>query len=199
MLTAIVIVLLLIACMVAAGYFFEKKYQKKSEKKSNGLPLKVEEYLAKDFQDVISSHRDENTYWYCSIIELSDYLDSDSTLYVNNLSNVFQNVFETEGGADTFVITYNHTETENKKTTVHDFWVEDNSLNVLDPRITFSEALEKLMASNYPKPHSKQCVLRNQVGPNAANTQYIFGNTESVLFVDSVTGEVSDINPFFNN
>ena len=64
-------------------------------------------------------------------------------------------------------------------------------------KITFAEALEKLNQVNFPKPHSRYCVLRKEVGPKDANVQYIFGNSKAQLYVDAVTGEVTDLNPVF--
>ena len=63
--------------------------------------------------------------------------------------------------------------------------------------VTFNEVLEKINEVNMPKPHSKQCVLRKQVGPVAANPQYIFGNVKSQIYVDAINGKVSDENPAF--
>lgn len=64
--------------------------------------------------------------------------------------------------------------------------------------ISYKEAYEKMMEANYPKPHSKHCVLRKEVGPYDCNPQYIFGNIEAQIYVDAVTGAVSDQSPAFN-
>lgn len=54
------------------------------------------------------------------------------------------------------------------------------------------------MASNFPKPHSRNCVLRREIGPIPdVNPQYIFGNTKSQLYVDAVTGSVTNHTPAF--
>ena len=53
------------------------------------------------------------------------------------------------------------------------------------------------MEANIVKPHSKVCVLRKAVGPKEANVQYIFGNEDGAVFVDAVTGDVTDVDPFF--
>jgi hypothetical protein len=53
------------------------------------------------------------------------------------------------------------------------------------------------MAANAPKPHSRQVVLRKEVGPNSINPQYIFGNFQAQLYVDAVTGDVKTKNPAF--
>lgn len=63
--------------------------------------------------------------------------------------------------------------------------------------LTFKEAYQKIMEINFPKPHSKQCVLRKPLGPIDCHPQYIFGNIRSQLYVDAITGGVTDKNPAF--
>ena len=51
--------------------------------------------------------------------------------------------------------------------------------------------------ANIPKPHSKNVVLRKEIGSLDANPQYIFGNSQAQVYVDAVTGEVRGYNPAF--
>ena len=81
--------------------------------------------------------------------------------------------------------------------TVHGFWVEDFPMNEENIAVSYQEAYEKLMAVNLPKPHTRQVVLRKQIGPKPCNPQWIFGNLREQLYVDAVTGEVRDYNPSF--
>ena len=39
--------------------------------------------------------------------------------------------------------------------------------------------------------------LRLPVGPVACNAQWVIGDVYDVIFVDAVTGEISDVNPAF--
>lgn len=80
---------------------------------------------------------------------------------------------------------------------VESAWLEDNDMAGDNITITYRQAYERLMQSNYEKPHSKKCTLRKMVGPRPCNPQYIFGNMHRCLFVDVVTGDVTDINPAF--
>ena len=64
-------------------------------------------------------------------------------------------------------------------------------------KVSFKEAYNKIMATNYPKPHSRHVVLRKEIGPQDANPQYIFGNSQAQIYVDAVTGDVTDKNPAF--
>ena len=202
---AIISLLVLIVAGVMLVWYIDNKSQSKKEEKEEDYtiyPSMVENVLSNDFQRVIKLHRDEKIKWFTTIYELNDFLDSGEPLHITSLSNIFQYMSSSpdEKSTDVYVYDYHHTSLKSSDIIkTHDFWVEDNSLDVLEARIPFKEALDRLMATNYKKPHSKQCVLRNQVGPKKANAQYIFGNTEDVIFVDSITGNVSNRNPFFEN
>lgn len=136
--------------------------------------------------------------WFEECILLKDYLDSDDCDgTVVNISNVFQKVDECEGGADVHVIFAVHT----PDTVIYDvkegFWVGDEVLNDDVIALTFEDAFARAIEANYPKPHSRHCVLRKEIGVLDINPQYIFGNTQAQLYVDAVTGEVTDQNPAF--
>lgn len=138
--------------------------------------------------------------WYETCVLLKDYLDDencDGT--VAGVSSVFQVVFnQDEHSADVNVILTSHTLEGDQIDVKEGFWVEDFPLNAETIAISFKEAYEKILEVNYPKPHSKHCVLRKEVGPIDANPQYIFGNSQAQLYVDAVTGKVSDKNPVFD-
>lgn len=161
-----------------------------------------------DVDNVISTDREymfihygEDYRWYETCMVLTNYLDAETQDgSLTEVTNVFQSYDKVpSGGADTYVILAYHPAYGNAYLEVeHGFWIEDFTLNGEDIKVSFTEAFEKVMASNYVKPHSRHCVLRKQVGPILANPQYIFGNTHSQLYVDAVTGAVSDQNPAFN-
>lgn len=136
--------------------------------------------------------------WFETCIVLSDFLDADAELTIAGVSNVFQGLIAKDESYDTEVVSFAHTPTDNGVETVHGFWVEDFPLNEEAITVTFAQALERVLATNSPKPHSKYVVLRKEVGPKAANPQYIFGNAKAQLYVDAVTGAVSDKNPVFD-
>ena len=54
-----------------------------------------------------------------------------------------------------------------------------------------------MMQANAPKPHSKNAILRNPIGPIAINAQWVFGNVREQLWCDAVTGEIRNSNPAF--
>ena len=159
--------------------------------------LVVENLIAMDRQEMYTEYGDSYV-WYETCILLDEYLDEDCDGSIAEVVNVMQGIIEDETGADTYVYKFQHfADGTYAKDNVHGFWVEDEALNEEKVPISFLEAYEKLMATNLPKPHSRYCTLRKQVGPIDANAQYIFGNVEAQVYVDAVTGAVSDVNPAF--
>lgn len=136
--------------------------------------------------------------WFETCILMKDFLDSeDCDGTIAGLSNVFQVVREEGKTADVHVILYAHTPDTTTVEVKEGFWVEDMPMNNEAIKVTFKQAYDKMMQANCPKPHSKHCVLRKQVGPVEANPQYIFGNTHAQVYVDAITGAVSTSNPAF--
>ena len=159
-------------------------------------PLVVENVTGTDRQYMFTNYSGDYL-WFESCIVLKDFLDEECDGTVTGISNVFQVVEEKDNGADVYVILAAHTADSTAYEVKHAFWVEDMPMNNEDIKVTFAEAFEKINEVNFPKPHSRHCVLRKQVGPVDANPQYIFGNTHAQLYVDAVTGEVSEDNPAF--
>ena len=155
--------------------------------------IKVENVISTD-REYMTLNYDSSYKWYESCVTLDNFLDSDSCA-IASVTNVFQ-VVKSEG-EDVFVVLATHTPDTTVYNVQKGFWVEDFSLNDEQINLKFEEALDTIMATNSPKPHSKQCVLRKQVGPVPANPQYIFGNVKAQLYVDAVTGKVTDVNPCF--
>lgn len=155
-------------------------------------------------ENVISTSREgmflnygEDYRWFETCIAMKDYMDSETDGSVEAVTSVFQVVTEKESGFDTHVIMTIQTLDTNTVEIKHGFWVEDFPLNDEFIKLTFEEAFSRAIEANYPKPHSKHCVLRCEVGPVSANAQYIFGNSRGQIYVDAITGEVSDKNPVF--
>ena len=63
--------------------------------------------------------------------------------------------------------------------------------------VTYEQAYELMNQVNLPKPHSKNCVLRKPLGPQACNPQYVFGNVQAQVWIDASTGEAKNSNPAF--
>lgn len=144
----------------------------------------------------------EDYRWFESCVTMTNFMDGDSTSSeIENVTNIFQVVEMAEDScsADVHVITIsnNKSNPEAKVEVIEGFWIEDYVLNTEEINVTFEEAYERAMNANITKPHSRQCVLRKEVGPVECNAQYIFGNSQCQIYVDAVTGEVSGINPAY--
>lgn len=160
--------------------------------------LVVENTISTDRQAMYLKFGD-NYRWFESCVLLPEYLDSENvTSDPVMVSNVFQGIVEKENGFDTWVFKFQHfADGTNAVDSVQGFWIEDNPLNEDTIALKYTEAYEKIMQTNAPKPHSKQVCLRNPVGPLPCNAQYIFGNIREQLWVDAVTGDVKNSNPAF--
>ena len=161
----------------------------------------VENMISVDRQDMFVNYG-ENYRWYETSVVLNNYLDEENDGSFTSVSNIFQAVVEadTKDGhysADTYVITYIHTGGTLDKQIVEGFWIEDCVLNEEVIKLSYRDAYKKVMAVNLPKPHSRHAILRKPVGPKECNPQWVFGNIHSTIWVDAVTGEVSEENPAF--
>lgn len=189
--------LLLIIGISACTCSSEKKVQGNDVLRS-GEAVTVENLISLDRQAMFVAHGG-NYRWYETGVQLKNWLDEENDGTVDMVVNVFQVIEEYDSTSfDTFVYKYQHfSDGSVNEEGIHGFWVEDYPLNDEVIKVSFKEAFEKIQEVNYPKPHTRQVVLRKQVGPVDANPQWIFGNLHSQLYVDAVTGEVTDKNPAF--
>lgn len=158
------------------------------------LTTSVEHLLATDRQDMFLNYGGDYIY-YETQVTFAEYFDKADDCKVEKVRNVFQIVEGGDGQYDTHVILYTHDGEITEKEVVHSFWIEDYALT--EVTLTLAEAYERMMECNIPKPHSRQCALRNPVGPYACNPQYVFGNIHQQVWVDAITGKVLDTNPSF--
>ena len=137
--------------------------------------------------------------WFETEILLPEFMDSENaTSDPVMIVNIFQKVIERGNGFDTWVYKYQHFDDGIVLTdSVRGFWVENMPLEDTVIKLKYTEAWDKVMAVNFPKPHSKHVTLRNPIGPVAVNTQWIFGNIKEQIWVDAVTGECKNSNPAF--
>ena len=171
--------------------------QKKEVVEPAVAELVVENAVSTDRQEMFLAHS-EDYRWYETGVQLKDWLDEENDGTIELVVNVFQVAERLDSTSfDTFVYKYQHTSDGTVKDSVHGFWIEDYPLNEEVIKVSFKEAFEKVQEVNLPKPHTRQVVLRKQVGPVDANPQWIFGNIHSQIYVDAVTGAVSKDNPAF--
>ena len=82
---------------------------------------------------------------------------------------------------------------------IQDVWIEDADLNSASIELSAEDVLWRIKEWNGLLPKgSKSMSLRLPVGPCKCNPQWVLGNTVDVIFVDAVTGEISNWNPAFN-
>lgn len=162
--------------------------------------LDVEHSIALDRQAMYVNYKDDYR-WYETEILLPEFMDSDSaTSNPEMIVNILQSVVEEGNGADVWVHKFQHFKNgEIIHDSIQGFWIENYALNDEVIKFKYTEAWDRMMAVNYPKPHSKHVTLRNPIGPVSVNTQWIFGNVREQLWCDAVTGEIRNSNPAFPN
>ena len=172
--------------------------QQKETSEQEVAELVVENVVSLDRQAMNLSHGGDYR-WFETGVQLKNFLDEENDGTIDLVVNVFQVVEQYDSTSfDTFVFKYQHfSDGSFNEEGIHGFWVEDYPLNEEVIKVSFKEAFEKVQEVNLPKPHTRQVVLRKQVGPVEANPQWIFGNLHSQIYVDAVTGAVSNDNPAF--
>ena len=173
--------------------------QQKKTSASEVTELVVENVISLDRQAMFVA-RGGDYRWYETGVQLKNWLDEENDGAIDLVVNVFQVIEQYDSTSfDTFVYKYQHfSDGSVNEEGIHGFWVEDYPLNEEVIKVSFKEAFEKVQEVNLPKPHTRQVVLRKQVGPVDANPQWIFGNLHSQIYVDAVTGAVSKDNPAFD-
>jgi hypothetical protein len=160
--------------------------------------IDVDHAIATDRQAMYMKFKD-NYRWYETCIRLPYFLDSDSlTSAPEILVNIFQSIEEFDNGADTYVWKFQHFPDGTVNIdSIHGFWIEDCPLNNDSIKINYNAAFERMLQVNLPKPHSKNVILRNPIGPVGVNAQWVFGNISEQIWIDAVTGEAKSSNPAF--
>ena len=81
---------------------------------------------------------------------------------------------------------------------INDVWIEDANLSDKPVKLSAEDAIGRLKEWNGVLPRDCNFItLRLPVGPKDCNPQWVFGDVYDVLFIDAVTGEVTDSNPAF--
>jgi hypothetical protein len=180
---------LLMTAMVSCEFF---------KKNDSEKGIIVENVLEKDINYMYSNY-DTNYVWFETQIVLDDYLDEECDGSIERVTNIFQVIMTNDSVTfDTKVFKITHIDDLSDVEVIDGFWIEDMAMNYEDIAITYKQAFQLINEVNFTKPHSKNCVLRQEVGPKVANPQYIFGNIESQLYVDAVNGEVTENSPSFS-
>lgn len=161
----------------------------KREKQTN--ETSVEKFIASDYNYMESVH--EDFVWYETQIVTNEWFDEGNTVTMASVTNVFQYI----DNGHPHVVMFKHYDGKCDTTITENVWIEDCAMKPLDVTVTFNDAYEIMMKSNYPKPHSQKCAIRKSVGWYGSSAQYAFGNIENSLYVDAQTGDVSLYDPAF--
>ncbi len=76
-------------------------------------------------------------------------------------------------------------------------WIEDFDLSKAELKLSVSDVIQRLKEWNGIMPPATFIILRKPVGPQLCNAQYVIGNPYQVIFIDAITGDVTDWNPAF--
>lgn len=187
-------------CLLAVAMVGCKKHKNAVVSTVTNAPLVVENIISADREGMYLQKSTDYT-WFTTGITLKNFIDSeDASSEVETVTNVFQVVDRVDSTSSTVTVwIFEHSTDKFIETGKYGFWVEDFPLNSEEIKLTFEDAYNRMMEANCPKPHSRQCVLRKEVGPINTNPQYIFGNLERQVYVNAVTGEVSTKDPVFPN
>ena len=150
---------------------------------------KMAELVAEDSAEYI---------WFETEVVYDNFLDEDKPLAVASVKSTFQENVTDSLGVNTFVYVFNHElgVEDVDPEPIHDFVIENKPLVDEEVVLTFADAVERVFETNTPTPHTRYVVLRKELGPKpGVNPQYIFG--QALLYVDAVTGEVTDKNPVY--
>ena len=81
---------------------------------------------------------------------------------------------------------------------IQDVWIEDDELDNCEIKLSAEDALQRLKEWNGEIPSNYKCmVLRRPVGVRNCNAQWVLGTFGNPLFIDAVTGDITDWCPAF--
>ena len=155
----------------------------------------VEHITALHKQKMYDLYKGENYAWYETRILFNDSirLEALDDLHVTDVTNIFQ-LFDP---ARSQTIS-----TDIKKGTIvpkpiYDIWIEDVDMSKSPIKLTVKDVLEKLKTWDGILPPAISITLRQPLGPRRCNPQYVIGNIMDVIFVDAVTGDITNWCPAF--
>lgn len=137
--------------------------------------------------------------WRNSKIVFNDSIKADNIddLHVTDINDVFY-YWDEQKGPQVQFINSNVKYGTQIPWPINDVWIEDDNLSGAPIKLTAEQVLMRLKEVNCPIPPAKSMSLRLPIGPCECNPQYVVGDVYDVLFIDAVTGEVSNWNPAFN-
>lgn len=80
---------------------------------------------------------------------------------------------------------------------IPDVWIEDDDMSEAEIKLSAEDVLKRLKEWNGVIPPAKAMTLRMPIGPRNCNAQWVIGALSDVIFIDAVTGEISNWCPAF--
>lgn len=80
---------------------------------------------------------------------------------------------------------------------IQDVWIEDCDLSNCEIKLSAEDALKRLKEWNGVIPEAKGLILRLPVGPRNCNAQWVTGSFGDPVFIDAVTGDITEWCPAF--
>lgn len=144
-------------------------------------------------------HVIENGYqWRNSRVIFNDTLTFDNIddLHITDVNDVFY-YWDRKKGPQVQYVNVNIEHGTQIPWPINDVWIEDANMSDQPIKLSAEDALIKLKEWNGVLPKSNFITLRLPVGPEECNPQWTFGDEYDVVFVDAVTGDITDWNPAF--
>lgn len=198
--------LLAIACIMATGCDSCQSENKKQETENNKDYDGVIQDFTAGVEHIQALHRQtmnnliggEKYQWRNSKVLFNDSirLDNLDDLKVVEVTDVFF-YWNGEGPHVQFIAT-NVKDGTMIPPVIHDVWIEDADMGDKEMKLTAKDVIERLKQWNGVIPPAVCMSLRYPVGPCECNAQWVIGDAFDVIFIDAVTGEISNWNPAFN-
>ena len=195
--------MLAIAVMLVGCNSCNPKEEKQDEKKEvKVLTLTPERVISTDRETMfLRTPKHAMLKWMESSATLTDFLSSENADKATfmEVTNGFQTQWGDEKSMDVKVtqITTNTMTTDSL--VMRTFYLENHPLNNKEIKVTFAEAVQKVLQANCPKPQTKVLVLRSPVGPvDKEEAFYIakdMNDDDFVVYVNARTGEVTTYDP----
>lgn len=196
--------LLAIACIVATGCSSCQSENKEQEKTVIGAGYDgvVQDFTA-GIDHIIALHRQtmfdiydgEKYAWYETRVLFNDSLKLEGidSLKVVDVTDIFQ-LFDPPR--------CQYISTNIEKGTIipepiADIWIEDCDMSEAEIKLWPEDVIERLKAWDGIIPPAVGMTLRIPLGPRRCNAQWVIGNIMQVIFVDAVTGDITNWCPAF--
>ena len=200
--------LLAIACIMVMGCSGCQSGNEEQPKEEKGLfsadydgvlpdlSQGAEHIIALQRQTMFNLVGGKTYYWYETKFTLDGELTADdlNELEISEITSTFQ----TFSPDLCYQITTNAAKGTLIPAPTPGLWIEDFDLSKAIVKLTVKDALQKLSEWNGVLPEgSTFIILRKPVGPIECNAQYVIGNPFEAVWVDAVTGKVTDKCPAF--